>query len=477
MNPDHSNFKNTLIYGDNLEVLKILSQKDPFIDLIYIDPPFNSKRNYNILYEDLIQSKANGEKTTALKEAFKDTWSNVEIGQELEELKSLDNLLIYNFLKNNRLVFTDTQMSYLTNMSLRIYYMRKVLKSTGSFYLHCDPTMSHYLKILCDMIFGHKNFRNEIVWHYRRWTGKSKQFQKLHDIILFYSKSTNYFFNVTYTKYTDGSLQRKKQGILNRFTDGKKYLVSNKDINMKGVRENDVWQIPFIAPSSKERLGYPTQKPEALLERIIQASSDKNDIVADFFCGCGTTIAVAQKLNRQWLGVDISHLAIALVEEKRIKLLTDNYVIKGFPKDQAEAEKLAKEKPFEFEQWIVEYTLRGHQTQKTKDGGYDGHLVIDFNNTRLLGLLEVKGGKCGVKMLREFDHVIEKKEANMGIFICFEKTVSLDMKKHSDQKGFIQTNNQLSFGQIPKLAILTVEQLIEKNYPDWLKFYIRNRTY
>ncbi len=164
MNSNHLNFKNTLIYGDNLEVLKILSQKDPFIDLIYIDPPFNSKRNYNILYEDLIQSKANGEKTTALKEAFKDTWSNVEIGQELEELKGLDNLLIYNFLKNNRLVFTDTQMSYLTNMSLRIYYMRKVLKSTGSFYLHCDPTMSHYLKILCDMIFGHKNFRNEIVW-------------------------------------------------------------------------------------------------------------------------------------------------------------------------------------------------------------------------------------------------------------------------------------------------------------------------
>ncbi len=469
MNSNHLNFKNTLIYGDNLEVLKILSQKDPFIDLIYIDPPFNSKRNYNILYEDLIQSKANGEKTTALKEAFKDTWSNVEIGQELEELKGLDNLLIYNFLKNNRLIFTDAQMSYLTSMSLRIYYMRKVLKSTGSFYLHCDPTMSHYLKILCDMVFGHKNFRNEIVWCYTGPSASKNWFPKKHDIILFYSKSDTWFFNgdairVPYIKLETG----KTKGIFKK----------SATLDDKGKLPESWWSnFSPVGRLKKERLGYPTQKPEALLERIIQASSDKNDIVADFFCGCGTTVAVAQKLNRQWLGVDISHLAIALVEEKRIKLLTDNYVIKGFPKDQAEAEKLAKEKPFEFEQWIVEYTLRGHQTQKTKDGGYDGHLVIDFNNTRLLGLIEVKGGKCGVKMLREFDHVIEKKEANMGIFICFEKTVSLDMKKHSDQKGFVQTNNQLSFGQIPKLAILTVEQLIEKNYPDWLKFYIRNRTY
>ncbi len=477
MNSNHLNFKNTLIYGDNLEVLKILSQKDPFIDLIYIDPPFNSKRNYNILYEDLIQSKANGEKTTALKEAFKDTWSNVEIGQELEELKGLDNLLIYNFLKNNRLIFTDAQMSYLTSMSLRIYYMRKVLKSTGSFYLHCDPTMSHYLKILCDMIFGHKNFRNEIVWVYRKWNIAQKQFPRNHDIILMYSKTECNKFNTLYIPKSEKSSGKGKEikSVTDPKTGKRKSLYLDK--TSKGTSMPDWFDVSIINPVAKERLGYPTQKPEALLERIIQASSDKNDIVADFFCGCGTTVAVAQKLNRQWLGVDISHLAIALVEEKRIKLLTDNYVIKGFPKDQAEAEKLAKEKPFEFEQWIVEYTLRGHQTQKTKDGGYDGHLVIDFNNTRLLGLLEVKGGKCGVKMLREFDHVIEKKEANMGIFICFEKTVSLDMKKHSDQKGFIQTNNQLSFGQIPKLAILTVEQLIEKNYPDWLKFYIRNRTY
>ena len=187
----------TLYYGDNLKILKSLyEKKEPFIDLIYIDPPFNSKRNYNILYENLIQTVENGKKTTALKEAFSDTWSNVSLAHELEEMKGLSNLKIYNFLTGNRDIFSDSQMSYLTMMAHRLYYMHKLLKDTGSLYLHCDPAMSHYLKILMDIIFEEKNFRNEIIWHYRRWSNVSRNFQRMHDIIFFYSKTKKYTFNI-----------------------------------------------------------------------------------------------------------------------------------------------------------------------------------------------------------------------------------------------------------------------------------------
>ena len=171
--------KNTLYYGDNFDILKKLAkEKEPFIDLIYIDPPFNSQRNYNILFQDLIKSQENSKKITAQKEAFKDTWSNVEITDTLDELKQLDNLNIHRFLSENRHIFTDSQVSYLTMLSIRIVLMRKLLKETGSLYLHCDPTMSHYIKILLDIIFGIKNFRNEIVWCYASPSGALNTFPK-----------------------------------------------------------------------------------------------------------------------------------------------------------------------------------------------------------------------------------------------------------------------------------------------------------
>jgi site-specific DNA-methyltransferase (adenine-specific) len=167
-------------------------------------------------------------------------------------------------------------------MAQRIIEMHRVLKDTGSLYLHCDPTASHYLKVLLDEIFDRNNFRNEIIWHYRRWTGNARKFQSLHDTIYFYTKSDNYTFNPLYTRYTEGSKERKEQGVLHRFKRGENpVLVSDKNVDEKGVRENDVWQIPFIAPSAKERTGYPTQKPLALLHRIIKASSNEGDIVMD----------------------------------------------------------------------------------------------------------------------------------------------------------------------------------------------------
>ena len=471
-------YSNSLYYGDNLNVLRTLSKKDPFIDLIYIDPPFNSKRNYNLLYTNLIKSEENGQKTTALKEAFKDTWSNVEISDQLDEIRIIGELKVYNFLQNNRVLFTDAQMSYLTMMAVRIIYMYRVLKETGTFYLHCDPTMSHYLKILCDMIFGGKNFRNEIVWHYPSMSRNQADFPRKHDIIFRYSKDKEHLFNwkEILVPYATGTLERSKYGSAGfaRKKGKTNYLTK------KGKIPDTVWNIPHIK-SKKEKLGYPTQKPEKLLDRIIRASSNSGDVVADFFCGCGTTVTVAEKLKRKWLGVDISHLAIGLIEEKRLKPLKSQYEIKGFPSDISGAEKLAKENHFEFEQWVVEYKLQGHQTKKTGDGGFDGHLIMDYLGKKLQVLIEVKSGSCGVKNLREFQNVIEKQNSDMGFFVCFKKYVTSGMQKECDIASsikLIESDGRIrpDFRNLRKLNIMTVEELLEDKFEEF-KELIVNKTY
>ena len=467
---------NTLYYGDNLNVLKQLSKRGSFIDLIYIDPPFNSKRNYNILYTDLIKNEENGKKTTALKEAFKDTWSNVELSKELRELQQLENRKLYNFLQSNRDIFTDAQMSYLTMMSLRIYYMHRILKDTGSFYLHCDPTMSHYLKILLDMIFGGSNYRNEIIWWYDTGGMSKEQYSKKHDVILFYSKNKKWVFNFREIM-TEKNVEQKR-----RFEMSKKYgEKSTYRLTSERKYPHDVFRVHAINPKAKERLGYPTQKPEALLERIIKASSNEGDVVADFFCGCGTTVTVAEKLNRRWIGVDISHLAIGLIEEKRLKPLKSKYDMEGFPSDISGAEKLAHQDRFKFEQWVVEYKLQGHQTKKTGDGGYDGFVVLDLGAKNLEILIEVKSGNCGIKNLREFENVIEKQNSDMGIFICFKKYVTKGMLKECDESLNLelQDKNDVSvanFNALKKLVILTVEDLLANKHRR-ITDLIVNKTY
>jgi site-specific DNA-methyltransferase (adenine-specific) len=523
-----NDFENKLYYGDNLQILKSLNQShEPFIDLIYIDPPFNSKRNYNILFEDLIQTKENGEKTTALKEAFSDTWSNTSLSHELEEMKSFSDLKLYKFLTGNRDIFSDGQMSYLTMMAHRLYYMHKILKDTGSIYLHCDPTMSHYLKIVMDIIFGVKNFRNEISWKRSQPKSHTKiNFPNCRDIILRYAKSDKAIFNKIYGeynpeyirkfyKYTDPNGRRYRLGDLtnpnkNRpnltyeflgitrvwrwtkermekaYKDGiviqnesgavpqlKRYLDE-----LKGQPISNSWDdIEHLHGSNIEFLGYPTQKPLALLERIIKASSNEGDIVADFFCGCGTSITVAEKFKRRWLGVDINHLAIGLIEERRLKPLKAKYQLMGFPQDQAQAEKLAREKPFEFEQWVVEYIFKGHCTRKTRDGGFDGHIAFNDGDQKKLCLLEVKGGKCTVKNVREFDNVIQTQKADMGFFICFEKQRTSEMIKHCDKQGYVEMQDNLFSGTIPKLSIITIEDILSKRYLQNLGGLLRNITY
>ena len=456
---------NRLYFGDCLDILKKLSHDHPhgFIDLIYIDPPFNSKRNYNILFEDINLSDAK-----AQKEAFADTWSNVSYKDTLEQIKDID-LDLFRFLESLDMIrISKSAVSYLTTMTIRIYYMHKVLKDTGSFYLHCDPTMSHYLKIICDLIFGGKNFRNEISWCYRKWAINQKQFVSNHDTILFYAKSKENTFNILYSELSKGTLKRwkgkKQKAVFNE--DGER-LASSEEEDSLGSPMADWWEISIINPAAKERLGYPTQKPEALLTRIVEASSNEGDVVADFFCGCGTSISVAQHLKRKWIGVDISHLAIGLIERRLVgeygAKIRKTYEIDGLPKDLASAKKLAQgvdHGRLKFQDWIIEAMIGGvHNPKKTADGGWDGHLTFEHGGKKEVVLIEVKSGNVSVKNIREFIQVVAKQKADIGVFVCFEDDVTKPMRLAAKEEGYYRKD---SWGdRFDKIQILTVEQLLE----------------
>ena len=299
----------TIWTGDNLHILR--GMNDECVDLIYLDPPFNSNRNY----EAPIGSKAAGA-------AFKDAWtlSDVDV-HEHGELADR-NPAAYTVIEAARQAHGKSMMSYLIFMAVRLLEMRRVLKSTGSIYLHCDPTASHYLKLLMDGVFGQGNFGNEVIWHYRRWTAGTKHFQRMHDVVLRYMKTDTFNFNIQYEPYGDWIKKDYKYvdpetGKRWRWhtVKGNRYKVFLEDRD-RGVKLNDVWQIPYLGSTSKERTGYPTQKPLALLERIIRASSDKGDMILDPFCGCATTLVAADRLQRRWAGIDLSPLAIKLVNER-----------------------------------------------------------------------------------------------------------------------------------------------------------------
>lgn len=478
-----------LYFGDCLDILKELHVKHPlgFIDLIYIDPPFNSKRNYNILFEDIDMTD-----TKAQKEAFADTWSNVSYKDTLNELFEL-NKDLYNFIKTlDTIYISKSIVSYLTTMAIRIFYMHKVLKDTGSFYLHCDPNMSHYLKIICDLIFGRNILFNELVWCYKEREVSKNQWNKKHDIILFFTKSLKNVFNWKdiYEEYSLGTV--KKFNYVDK--DGRKFQVRGKGgqftgeqgLNIElettnpdwvyrdyldkspGVPPRDWFVIPVINRAAKERLGYPTQKPEALLEKIIKASSNEGDIIADFFCGCGTSTAVANRLNRQWIGVDISHLAIRLI----LKRLTDTYEgelknrlrneieIHGFPKDIASAKELAqkdKRGRLEFQEWVIEVLFNGvHNPKKVADGGWDGYITFHKNGKeRGVILIEVKSGGVNVKNIREFIHVTRTENADLGVFVCFEDEVTKPMKEAAKDAG------KYKGYKIDMIQIITIEDLLQ----------------
>jgi len=478
--------KNQIFYGDNLEVLRNHIPSES-VDLCYIDPPFNSKRNYNQIYNNI------GTEDKAQAQAFIDTWTWDSMAEQglREIIANENNVLTMQSIKLilglEQILGKGSLLAYLVSMTLRIAEIRRILKPTGSFYLHCDPTASHYLKLVCDGIFcsGGGDFQNEIIWHYRRWTGKAKKFQALHDTIFFYTKSKNYTFNTPYIDYTEGSVERKKQGVLHRFKKGEEpVLVSDGDVDEKGVRDNDVWQIPFIAPSAKERLGYPTQKPEKLLEKIIKASSNEGDVVLDAYCGCGTTVAVAHRLDRKWIGIDITYQSISLILkrlehsftqdfaknliDKNATSLIEKIQINGVPKDLESAIALANRQDDrtrkEFEKWMVlsySNNLATINDKKGGDGGIDGIAFLDYvdsNNkqVRKQVLFSVKSNKTLTPtVVRDLNGTIEREGAAVGILLTLYPMDNLvkESKKYGEVK--------LSRNFYPKIQVVCVQEMLD----------------
>lgn len=294
--------KNALYYGDNLDVLRE-NIKDETVDLIYLDPPFNSQATYN-------------QSATQIK-AFEDTWRWDEHAEDaFDQVVRGDNAGVAEMLRMIRSFLGENDMmAYLTMMAIRLLEMHRKLKTTGSLYLHCDPKASHYLKVLLDAVFGARDFRNEIIWCYRKWSTKGRQFSRNHDVILFYSKGAESTFNTQFVPVSVGTMRRwggkKQQAYLE---DGVRKAASIEEEARSPCP--DWWDISILNPNSKERINYPTQKPLKLLDRIIRASSNEGDVVLDPFCGCGTTVHAAQKLGRGWIGIDNTHLAISLAEKR-----------------------------------------------------------------------------------------------------------------------------------------------------------------
>lgn len=484
---------NKLFYGDNLEILR-KHVPDESVDLIYIDPPFNSNRDYNIIYDG----------STAQAKAFGDTWSLVGVA-ELERLIYEEDAQHYHalhrYLQGMREILyhsanvSDKSMyAYLVNMGIRLVELQRTLKETGSLYLHCDPTASHYLKILLDSVFGKQNFRNEITWCYRKWSVSAGQFARNHDCILFYSKGKDHYFDVQYTDVSEGTKKRwkgKKQ--LAKFVDGTRIASSEKDQPAKSPCP-DWWQISIINPAAKERLGYPTQKPEALLERIIQASCPKGGVVLDAYCGCGTTIAVAQRLGMKWIGIDITYLAVDLIQQRLIdhfylegvthptkeqadkaktRFSRDTQVF-GIPRDVQSARKLARETKGdyvrkEFEKWAV-FSVGGvYSEKKGSDGGVDGYFYIHDADkqqkiTKRQCFVQVKSGKVGVKDIRDFDSTLTSMGSPIGIFIAFADEITKPMQ---DYINALPKHTSALSRAYPKITMITVEDILAENVPEF----------
>ena len=502
---------NFLYYGDNLDILRRWVG-DESVDLVYLDPPFNSNATYNILFKE-----KSGTGAAAQIKAFGDTWQwdqgAAAAYQEVVEAGGKVSQVMQAF---RTFLGTNDMLAYLAMMAPRLVELRRVLKPTGSIYLHCDPTASHYLKMLMDAVFGADNFSNEITWKRTHAHGDSrKRFANVSDTILFYSKSHNYLFNRQYLPYSQEYLDK-----FYRFTDenGRRYrLVSLRSPHprpnliydykgfkphsngwavsrekmaqldaqgrlhfpskpdgailekyyldeMSGVLSTDTWtDINPIGAQAAERLGYPTQKPEALLERIIKASSNEGDVVLDPFCGCGTTIAAAQKLNRRWIGIDVTHLAITLMRHRLLTAygedIKDSYEVLGEPVCKTDAQVLAASDPYQFQYWALGLVgARPHEEKKGADKGIDGRLYFfdegAGGDTKQI-VISVKAGHTNVAHLRDLAGVLSREQAQIGVLICLEEPTS-HKRTEAASAGFYQSH----WGNHPRLQILTIEALL-----------------
>ena len=441
------------------------------VDLIYLDPPFNSNREYNAIYKD-----ETGRPLPDQVEAFCDTWElDAERERAIRQMPVMmrevgieDEIAEFWRLWMNALRQTQPALlAYLSYMAQRLLPMRVLLKPTGSVFLHCDPTASHYIKALMDAIFGHRNFRNEIIWSYRRWPSKSRKFQTMHDVILYYAASEKGTFNVAYEPVSESYMKRfkGKTQVLDPDRPTRKLVV---DKPTKGMPQRDVWELSILAGSSRERMGYATQKPLKLLERIIEASTNEGDVVFDPFCGCATTLEAAHKLKRKWIGIDIAIHAIKRVAkvrlEERLRLAEGtDFVIEGVPRNLEGAQDLWQRDKYHFQKWAVEQVDGFVTTKRTADGGIDGRLYFSvFGEADLQSMvLEVKGGaNVTIADLRALHSVLEREEALMAGLITMQ---TITGRKRTNFMRLIAEAGDLELqGKLyPKVQILSVPEILE----------------
>ena len=545
---------NQLYFGDNLKVLRE-SIADESVDLIYLDPPFNSNATYNVLFDE-----TGGDKSTAQIVAFEDTW---RWGKETEiayhELRDTAPPNVFEFLMAMRAyIGTGTLLAYLVMMAPRMIELHRILKKSGSLYLHCDPNASHYLKMLLDGVFGVGNFRSEIVWRRSAAHNKTtRQYGPIHDLILFYSKSEQFTFHPGYRPYTRGYIEDRfkhtdAQGIYryNNLTGpgkrsgdsgqpwkdfnptlvGRHWAIPNSvrsflpnrgegmssqeqldellahDVIMMpkttsgfpmykqpigdGVPYQDIW---IFQPNTRgvlygteecidqdvkylededEKLGFATQKPIGLLARIIKTSSNSGDVILDPFCGCGTAVIAAELLDRRWIGIDITHLAITLIKNRlsseEVKECKP-FVVHGIPVDLKSAEALALENRHQFEWWAV--GLAGGRPAQDKrkgaDRGLDGLIYFsdDGSGKAKRIAIQVKSGSVSVDMIRDLRGVVEREKAVIGVFVTL-KAPTREMLKEAASGGIYQPEFYPQF-KYNRIQILTIENLLAGKVVDY----------
>lgn len=476
-----------------------------------MDPPFNSNANYNVLF-----AAKDGHQAAAQIQAFEDTWRWDEAAARQFDETVLEGGHVADVLVAfQRFLGTSDMLAYLVMMAPRLVELRRVLKPTGSLYLHCDPTASHYLKLLLDAVFGPEHFRTEIIWKRTGAHSDSKQGRKqhgrVHDVLLFYTKSDEWTWNPQHVEYDDeyvsghygnveagtgrryqldnltgpggaakgnpsyevmgvtrhwrysrekmaqliaeGRVVQTKPGMVPRY---KRYLDEGA-----GLELGDIWiDIAPINSQAQERLGYPTQKPVRLLERIVQCSSNRGEIVFDPFCGCGTTIEAAQKLDRRWIGVDVTHLAISLIKLRLRDAFGDTtkYQVIGEPTTAEDAAELAETDKYQFQWWALGLVgARPVDQKKGADKGIDGRLYFrDGGETMRQVIFSVKGGKLKATDVRDLRGVMEREKAEIGVLLSFEKPTK-QMKAEAASAGFYTS----PWGKHARLQLLTVAELLE----------------
>ena len=508
---------NTLFYGDNLGILQE-HIADESVDLIYLDPPFNSNRSYNVLFREESGAEAQAQIT-----AFEDTWHwNSAAEQTHHDLVTLAPEAVSRMIAALReFIGANQMMAYLVMMAARLVELHRVLKPTGSLYLHCDPTASHYLKVVLDTIFGPQNFINEIVWKRTTTHSDAKRWSPVSDTLLFYGKSSRFTWNPQFTahgedyiadKYTHDDHDGRGLYTLDNMTspnprpnmmyewkghatpplgwrysretmakldaEGRIWYPATKDrrprlkrylLEMPGRIFDNMWtDVSPINSQAAERLGYPTQKPLALLERIISASSNPYDVVLDPFCGCGTAIAAAQKLGRRWICIDITHLSIALQKYRLQEMFPGiSFKVVGEPEDFAPARRLAEDDRYQFQWWALSLIkarpLGGRQGSKTgkkgSDSGINGVITFidDASAKPKRALVQVKSGGVKVGDIRDLVGTLEREKAAMGIFLTLEAP-SRPMLGEAAAAGFYHSPG---FNRdYPRVQILTVADLL-----------------